>query len=250
MTTGVELFEQGRKAEAYPLLKREAAAETPPGLAHFYLSVVEAEMADSPHALLHTIDQVSGTVAVDWVCVTVGATAYDLGLREQGLDLMRKAVTTNPRPESIRMFVSRLDNHPEHVGEAIDYYRSLLEAAPEDAFALRGMAGRLELEGRLDEAEPLYRRAVESDPEDASTRYNYGNFLCLQQRFEAALEQFRAAVDYEFEFIHMAYAGIGYCQYKLGNLVAARQAALQAWHIAPGYGYALDILAETGCVGS
>lgn len=244
-TGGIALFEDGRGREALPLLRKEARKEEPPGLATLYLGAAESDRHGDASYVEEAARCVGDNVPEDLVLQVVGATKYDLGSREDGLDLMRKAVQLNPSRKNILVFATRLDDSRENDYEAIRLYERLLENNDEDVNALLGWAAIAGEQGQATEAQEALRKLLRLLPEDPKAHYELGNILEREDEPAFALLLFQRAVELGHWRPQVVWVGIADCYLKLGKPTKAARAVKKALKIEPEFDYALEIKEKT-----
>jgi tetratricopeptide (TPR) repeat protein len=112
---------------------------------------------------------------------------------DAALDVLDGVMRDDPSPavhHARARFLSWSGRHAQAEGA----YRTLLEADPSDAEALRGLARVTTWRGDLGAGEGLWRSAVAADPENADARIGLSQVLRWSGRHRAALEEARAAV--------------------------------------------------------
>lgn len=128
-------------------------------------------------------------------------------------------------------------------------YRSCLEKAPTDPFALRLVTGFLEERGRKNEVTVLWQRAVEKEPENLALRQ------ALAGRYEAAgkADAARALLTEAIELVGsaQAWAALAEFERRTGHPKQALEALEQAEKAAPQESEQLlfmkaDLLVDTG----
>ncbi len=124
---------------------------------------------------------------------------------------------------------------------AITIYETLLEARPDDAAAVSGLASNLMIMGRHDEALPWQEKALALNPKDAQTAVELGfNYLRHQQRPHDAVESFRAAVATEASSRNRCFLAQGLM--VLDDYVAAEGELREAIESEPEYAYSYRLL--------
>ena len=76
--------------------------------------------------------------------------------------------------------------------EAVERLRRAIELGPDVGVFHNSLGNALRLQGKLDAAVACYRRAVECQPDLAEAHQNLGQSLSMQGRFREAAESFRA----------------------------------------------------------
>lgn len=108
-------------------------------------------------------------------------------------------------------------------GEAIPYYRAVLEADPEDANALRGLAACYESTGQTQLAVRFYEQLIADAPEKATYYYRLGELLNDMGDYARAIDQVRAGLKVDMGCSAQAYCVLGKAYEKLENYNRARQ---------------------------
>ena len=173
-----------------------------------------------------------------------GATIYDIGIKEKGLNLMRKAVRINPSRQNIMVFVTRLENHQEYSEEVIGLYDLLLERDKSDIFAIVGRGYGLLDQNRLSEAEMCARQAISLDPDNAQAHYLLGNILLESQDYSGSIAEFKKSIPLGYWSPECALGGCAYCWLKLGEFGKASEIAKKALAINPNYEFGIKTLKE------
>lgn len=99
--------------------------------------------------------------------------------------------------------------------------------------------------GEDDKAQRYFEQAVRINPNDSDAHNNYGWFLCQQNRLDAAMEHFRQAVKNPlYQNPEKAYANMGICAARKGDMVAATDYLERALELRREFPLALLNLAD------
>jgi tetratricopeptide (TPR) repeat protein/TolB-like protein len=190
--------------------------------------------------------------------------------------ICHEAATAGARVSDVQSSLGELRRQQGRLEEALDHYRSALEADPRNVEAMLGMAQVFDRQGRGDEAEALFVRASEARPGDwnainrlanhyfASADFaravraynrllflepdnhvvlaNYGAGLIMLGEFEAALHPLSRAVALEPRPSY--YSNLGAARFYLGRFEAAAEAYRQALALTGNADYAWVNLAD------
>ncbi len=96
--------------------------------------------------------------------------AFSAGDRERGLRLAREAANWNPENLFLKMLLADELSEEKRYEEAVELYRSVIEAKPGFAVAHSNLGSALAALGRLNEAVACFREALKRDPSLESTR--------------------------------------------------------------------------------
>jgi tetratricopeptide (TPR) repeat protein len=232
---GVERFEKvARDEETFRLLRDDAAAESPQGLATLYYECMRAVREEDPNIVRDVAKTVEGCLPEDLVAQSVGATLYDTGAHDEGLRLMRKAVCLNPNIQNMVNLASRLNTEDSAAREeALSLYRATLDRAPENEDALLGLGVSLMDAGEMDEAEKLFETVLRLYPETGYEVYaicNLAELLTREGDYAAAAKQYCLAIEKEPSNLHVPYAGLAFCMKELCYVLfsLSRQCAEQS----------------------
>jgi aspartate beta-hydroxylase len=121
-------------------------------------------------------------------------------------------------------------------GEALQYFRALLEAAPDDAEALNYIAVIELSAGRVAEAGDLLRRALLAHPDDVPTLKNKGLLLLRTGQLDEAEQAFRGLVKSDPDFF-VARLYLGVVLERRGNARGATVEYFSAVSKAQSMGY-------------
>lgn len=251
---GIDLFERGQEEEAYPLLADEAEKENPPGLATLYLCCLKAKRHSDPTFLNRISKRELWEVDNDLINQCKGGTLFDIGIKDQGLALMRDAVKENCSVQNMTVLASRLDrNNPDQRDEAFKLYFKILELDERNQSALLNIGLLYHVIGDDVNAERYLRASVEYDPEDPYAHYELAGYLARRRVLYEALGEYEEAVNKEYPEKEYPYSGLGYCLKEISSLflnasyhiaMEAREYFSKALQHAPDYDYATQNLAE------
>ncbi|MBT5499033.1 MAG: tetratricopeptide repeat protein [Alphaproteobacteria bacterium] len=87
----------------------------------------------------------------------------------------------------------------DRLQEAVDAYRAILTAEPENGAVMLNLGQALRRLGRAEESEALYRQATGQPASAAGAWYNLGNLSASRQNFEQAIAAFRKAIELQPE---------------------------------------------------
>jgi type IV pilus assembly protein PilF len=123
--------------------------------------------------------------------------------------------------------------------------RRALQSDPDSPEAHNLMGVLLERDGDIKGADREYRKAINLREGYSQAHNNYGSFLFRQQRYKDAVKQFSlAAEDMGYALRAQAYEGWARSAYKMGNEVAAMQAATRALKLDSELAIATLLMAE------
>ena len=111
------------------------------------------------------------------------------GAYEEALDRFRSLAAANPQDLEARTWIARLHAVMGRHRQAEDVYRSVLIEAPDRLDVLVGLASALTAQGRLSEARPFLARAEKLSPNDLEV-------LAAQGRLNLADDENRLALGY------------------------------------------------------
>jgi len=107
--------------------------------------------------------------------------------------------------------------------EAVDAYRAILTAEPENGAVMLNLGQALRRLGRAEESEDLYRRATEQPDSAAGAWYNLGNLSASRRKFEAAIAAFQKAIELQPEMAP-AHFQLASSLRDTGNTIGAMEA--------------------------
>lgn len=236
---GIELFEDGFEDDAYPWLKIEA--EKGDCLAKLYFASIETKKSKNTLFIDEATEKIGKNLSEDLIKQVKGAIYYDIGLKKEGIALMREAVTINPSRQNIKVFVSRLSHHRKYNEESLHFYDQLLTFCQSDIFALSGRGTVLIDLKRFAEAEDCLRQAIALDPADAEAHYSFAYLLFQRKEYASAISEMKISLDLQYWCPEAAWTSISCCLMKLGNREEALEAAEKALKLNPEYGFAKRI---------
>lgn len=245
--SGIDLFEQGELEEAYLLLENAVGREQPPGLATLYFACLKAVKTLDRTTVDKVITQVHGNVEEDLCEQCWGATLFDLGYHEEGIQHLRLAVQLKPGRNRNRLVLAdRLRRRGND--EALKWYESVLtsELGEGKWSAYRGLAHwYLDSDPKL--SVEYTTRAIELNPYNADLHYLAACGLIECDRRLDAIDQFQAAVDLGYDVTEAAFGGIAECYRDLGQREKAVKYAKLARKANPQSDYVRRLCAELGC---
>lgn len=124
----------------------------------------------------------------------LGLIEYQAGRREQAMQMIRKAVSTEPKSSVFRGNLAQVLTGLGHHNEAIAEFRQSLALRPNVPEVLCNFGTLLHTLGQFDEAIPMLQRAASLSPDNTAILNNLGNALRDQGDYQQALEPLRRAV--------------------------------------------------------
>lgn len=222
---GEFLLADGCFEKAYRYLKVETAREKLPGKARLYLGMAEAILKKNVEFLNNAVKSIGDNLPRDFILANSGATKFEVGLKEEGLAELRRAVELSAANYNLIMLARRLGELPEGVNEAKEIYKRVLSDEPENFDALYGLAW---LSDNNEEALELYRRAVKVDPDYAACHFKIGLILSCQRRFREAIQEFEEGRRLSDDNPSEISLNIAECFFEVGDFQKATEWAKKA----------------------
>ncbi|MFB3893842.1 MAG: hypothetical protein ACE15C_17660 [Phycisphaerae bacterium] len=243
-----ELWLAGRNAEAKPILESKAVRESPPGQATLFLGAVRSLLEADRRHIDAAVIATQSTVRPDLVMAVSGCVLWDIGLKDEGADRMRRAIAISTTADNLDTAATRFQKENAYAKEAILLFEELLKLNPDDPDKIvgRGCARERYALLLLGLAKADFESAVAADPKSATAHYELGNILALLDEFEKGLPEFRRAVELGNWRPECAHAGVAYCLQRLGRLEEAKEAVAECLRIKPDYEYALGLERQIG----
>ncbi len=139
-------------------------------------------------------------------------------------------------PESSRALVDQAQNDFEagRFGDAEKIYQEIVDASPNNYFALSNL-GVTQIQSRkLSAAEVALKKAIEINPTDAFAATNLGVVYCKQGKFDEAMKSLQEALAAD-DKDHIAQNYIGICYGEKGMKSEAEAAFLRSIELRPDY---------------
>jgi len=139
-------------------------------------------------------------------------------------------------PESSRDLVSRARQEFEsgRFADAEKTYQEIVDASPNNAFALSNL-GVTQIQARkLSAAEVALKKAIEINPKDAFAATNLGVVYCKQGKFDEAMASLQDALAAD-DKDHIAQNYLGICYGEKGRLEESEAAFRRSIELRPEY---------------
>jgi Tfp pilus assembly protein PilF len=211
-------------------------------LATYALSVVAVfVMARYRHPLLPLLLLFAAAAVVDGIRAVRARRWRRLGLAvlvAAGVAVPANRATTvsesSVRAQTLYNIGCSLEERPDGLDTAIEFYRRALAVDPDDAFALNNLGGALQRRGDLDQALQSLLRAIALQPDYGHFHYNLGIVLTALGDARQAEAAFRRAV--ERDPVHVeAHNNLGGIAFRRGDLNEAAREFGAAAQIDPGH---------------
>ena len=220
LNVGNELVQEGRAAEAVPILRQAVAICPADPAAHFGLGVALARSG----AVAASVDELAQAARMGppdaKTLAALGASLSAVGRADEARAVFERAVAIDPAsPQARTNYAAALWAAGAH-DAAVAQYGEAAKLNPQDAGAQNNLAVALQQTGQLAEAIPHYYAAIALNPADGDARSNLALALADDGRSEAAVGQFREAIrlDPQSFAIH---SNFGDLLARLGNEPAA-----------------------------
>jgi predicted O-linked N-acetylglucosamine transferase (SPINDLY family) len=135
-----------------------------------------------------------GTQAGPEAWFLLGAVEGQLGRIDESIAACKNAIEFQPDYADAHYNLAQAYVHREEYSAAVEHYRTVLRARPDDAVLLGNLSYVLEKIGELGEASACARRALELRPDDPELLVNLGNALRGQKQSVEAEECYRRAI--------------------------------------------------------
>jgi protein O-GlcNAc transferase len=127
---------------------------------------------------------------------SLGLLSLQLGMPEEALDLMQRAVNANPQVSAFQNNLGNALNMKGRHEEAIVHYQSALQLRPDYVEAHNNLGLALNALGKTEKAIPHYKRALELRPDYAGAHNNLGLAMFkADDNSEEAIAHIRQALE-------------------------------------------------------
>jgi tetratricopeptide (TPR) repeat protein len=113
----------------------------------------------------------------------------------EAIELYRQIVAARPDDTFSLKRLALLLSWENRLGESIDCYKKLLAREPGDDEAKRELAKILSWDGRYAESEAMYQDLIRAHPEDATLKLGLGEILAWQGRMKEARAIYQPLID-------------------------------------------------------
>lgn len=224
---GTSYYLNGFYKIAYPWLCFESTREPVPGEVSLYRAAAEAKLKEDITPLMKCCKIVGANVPQDMVHEVIGETAFYLGMEDQGIEEMRKAVGISPSAFNIASLADALDDRGEVV-EAETLFEQVLATDVEHPMALSFMARHAE---NSEDALSLFLRVRDMAPEEAYGQFDVAAKLEDMGKYDAAIHEYRKLLELEDPAPELTWAGLGRCFLELGQRQKAKECLREAlWY--------------------
>ena len=190
------LLEQEEFALADSVLKKILVFDDRNAWAWTRLSYVNFRLGEVGRSI-SLLERASGIEPENAEILSLLGNAYlSIGDRSHALEHFQKAYDLDFRTTDLLYKKGTLENEMDETDRAVETFRELIEAEPENASALNYLGYMLaEADRNLDEAERLLHRALEQDPDNPFFRDSLGWIYYRQGRYESAATELERARD-------------------------------------------------------
>jgi protein O-GlcNAc transferase len=173
----------------------------------------------------------------------LGVTAHGLGKTCTAVDLMNKAIVTNPKNPFYHNDLGNVFQDQGKLNEAILCYQKAVELEPNFAEAYNNMGTSFQAQGKSHKAITCYRKVLELRPGFAEAYNNMGNVFQDQGKLNEAILCYQKAVELEPNFAE-AYNNMGNVFQDQGKLNEALSCYQDALKLKPDYAKAYNNMAN------
>jgi adenylate cyclase len=173
--------------------------------------------------------------SVDWYEAKRGWSPSKEDSIQSGMELAKRAIKMDPKAPLSYQALGNLYALIGNGDRAIELRRKAAELAPNDLFAVAGLATRLKDFGGEKEAVALFEQAMRLSPKHPwSVPHGYGVALHLVGRKEEAIESLKKAIAYKPE-TDLPYAFLAAVYSDVGRMDEAKTAADEVMKIHPKF---------------
>ncbi|MEA3225574.1 MAG: tetratricopeptide repeat protein [Planctomycetota bacterium] len=165
---------------------------------------------------------------------SLGALAYQKSQYDLALDLVGRAISSNPRIPQFHNTLGVILEAQGRPGEAVDAYSQAVSLKADYAEAHNNMAIALQSQGQYARAIEICKRAALIDPDYAEVYNTMGFAQQMQGKLHEAIESYRKATLLDPDFAE-AYNHVGVVLSKQEQYAEAVANYKQALRINPGY---------------
>jgi len=210
----------------YPFLKIEADRESKAGIASLYYSAMLCVRHNDISYVENVINQINGSLPKDVILRVLGKAKYDIGLVDEGIIDIRKAVDINSVIENKLCLAECLRERDDCDQEAKSLFEAILNEEPDNYIAVWSMGIISEDD---EEALSCYVRANKLRPDDWRMVYNIGISLAGLKKYDDAIEKYESARKLcENENPSDISIGISECYLEMGKFQEALESAERA----------------------
>ncbi len=228
------LYEQGRLAEAEPLLRGLVAANPRDARSMQLLGLIAWKQGRQKEAV--ALLQQAAALAPDNPAVlsNLGAILYSLGSMAPAERALRRALELQPKFADALCNLGNVLRSKGDIAGAFAVSARAAEAAPDMAAAHNNLGIAHFMHGRMAEAVKCYRRALEIDPEFPEVHNNLGNALAELEQDDEAIEALQKAVKLNPGFAP-AQSNLGKLLIRKERLTEARAHLMKALSLDPDF---------------
>jgi tetratricopeptide (TPR) repeat protein len=150
----------------------------------------------------------------------------------EAIDLYRQILAASPNDTFALKRLALVLSYENRLGESIETYKKLLALEPSDDEAKRELAKIESWDGRFTESEALYRELILAHPEDATLKLSLAEILAWQGKMKEARAIYQPLIDSHDHAVEAA-AGMGDVAAWEGNLEEAARWYRQVLKVDP-----------------
>lgn len=162
---------------------------------------------------------------------------------DEAVDIYQKALSIHPRSSDVCYELGLLLQNLERPEEAITYYQKAIDIKPDYFEAYNNLGNIYAQLGKVDEEETAYRKALAIKPSVAEMHSNLGNALSKSGRWQESIDSYNQAIRIKPAYAEAHY-NLGAALKEQNKLEEAEASYRHALSLQPDYAKAYNNLAH------
>jgi tetratricopeptide (TPR) repeat protein len=195
ITRGLQLQQQGHRAEAEVLFRQALAAVSPNPLAFYCYGRLALELGQCEVAVEHLAHAAAADSKQAIYHADLAQAYQALGRLDEAIDSYRRALDLDPQRAEVHVNVGNALLQCGRAAEAVGSYQRAIELAPDMADAYNALGTAFEQQDRQAQALEAFRRATQLRPDYGLAHFNLGTVLIRRGLATDALVALERAVE-------------------------------------------------------